>query len=346
MDLLTDVLTRLELKGWLSSRRQLVPPWRYDFAPSPDAMFHVLSGIGHRGRASFGGAYLQVEGEAEPIRVEDGDVLLFPTGHPHSLYDDPASPQTRLVHLDYNPQRGHQVVNYEGEGSKLLMLCGAFHFEYPNDFPWLRSRHSELSGIQDSRHSELSGVQDSRHASLRGIQYRLPKLIHIAGSEGSVEQGIADIVRLLARESASQQAGAEVMLSRLTELLFMQVIRLWCDQQAEASSGWIGALRDPSISAALTLIHQSPERRWKVEELAEAAALSRAAFSARFTEVVGEPPMTYLTRWRMLRATRLLKNEVRMETIADLLGYESEAAFRKAFKREVGMPPAHYRRFG
>lgn len=304
MDVLTDVLNILELKGWLSSRRELTPPWRYDFAASKDSMFHVIS---------FGGAYLQIEGDAKPIRVEDGDVVLFPTGHPHSLYDNPTSPLTRLVHLDYNPQRGHQVVNYEGEERALLMLCGAFHFKYPHDFPLLR---------------------------------RLPKLIHIPGARGRLEQGFADIVGMIARESASQQPGAEVMLNRLTELLFIQVIRLWIDQQAEASVGWVGALRDQSISAALGLIHQSPERRWRVQELAESAALSRSAFSARFTELVGEPPLTYLTRWRMLRATRLLKNALRMETIAELLGYESEAAFRKAFKREIGIPPAQYRKRG
>lgn len=304
MDVLTDVLNTLELKGWLSSRQELSAPWRYDFAPSADSVFHVLS---------FGGGYLEVEGEAEPIRVEDGDVLLFPTGHTHSLYDDPTSPLTRRVQLDYHAQRGHQVVNRDGEGQKPLLLCGAFHFEYPHDFPLLN---------------------------------RLPKLIHIRGTQGRLEQGFAELVNFIARESASQQPGADVMLRRLTELLFIQVIRLWIDQQAEASVGWVGALRDQPISAALGLIHQSPERSWKVQELAEAAALSRSAFSARFTELVGEPPLTYLTRWRMLRATRLLKNEVRMETIAEQLGYESEAAFRKAFKREIGIPPAQYRRQG
>jgi len=304
MDVLTDVLTTFELKGWLSSRRELAPPWRYDFAPSKDSMFHVLS---------FGGAYLQIEGAAAPIRVEDGDVLLFPTGHPHSLYDNPLSPLTRIVHLDYNPQRGHQVVDSEGEGAKLLMLCGAFHFAYPSAFPLL---------------------------------HRLPKLIHISGAQGRLEQGFADIVRLIARESASQRPGAEVVLRRLSELLFIQIIRLWIDQQAEASVGWVAALRDQPISAALGLIHQSPAHKWTVNELAEAVALSRSAFSARFTELVGEPPMTYLTRWRMLRATRLLKNEVSMEIIAELLGYESEAAFRKAFKREIGIPPAQYRKLG
>ena len=304
MDILTDVLNSLELKGWLSSRRELTPPWRYDFAASKDSIFHVLS---------YGGAYLHVEGAAEPVRVEDGDVVLFPTGHPHSPYDDPTSPQTRLVHLDYNPQRGYQVVNREGNGPKPLMLCGAFHFEYPNDFQLL---------------------------------HRLPKLIHIPGAQGHMAKGLADIVNLIVQESASQQPSAEVMLRRLTELLFIQVIRLWIDQQAETPAELAGALRDQPISAALGLIHQSPKRHWTVQELADAAALSRSAFSARFTELVGEPPLTYLTRWRMHRATRLLKNEVRMGVIADLLGYESEAAFRKAFKREIGIPPAEYRKRG
>jgi transcriptional regulator GlxA family with amidase domain len=153
-------------------------------------------------------------------------------------------------------------------------------------------------------------------------------------------------VRFIARESVSQQPGAQVMLRRLTELLFLQVIRLWIHQQTESSVGWIGALRDQPISAALSLIHQSPERQWKVQDLAKAAALSRSAFSARFTELVGEPPMTYLTRWRMLRATHLLKNDIGMETIAQQLGYKSEVAFRKAFKREIGIPPAQYRKLG
>src|SRR5690349_21841892 len=178
MDVLTDVLNTFELKGWLSSRRELASPWRYDFAASKDTMFHVLS---------KGGAYLEIEGEPELIRVGDGDVVLFPTGHPHSLYDNPTSHQTRLVHLDYNPQRGIQVVYGEGAEPRPLLLCGAFHFEYPGNFPLLQ---------------------------------RLPTLIHIPGVQGKLEEGFADIVRLIARESGSRQAGAEVMLNRLTELLF------------------------------------------------------------------------------------------------------------------------------
>jgi len=304
MDVLTDVLNMLELKGWLSSRRELAVPWRYDFAASKDSMFHILN---------YGEAYLQVEGEDEPRRVEDGDVLLFPTGHPHSLYDDPTSPLTRLVHLDYNPHHGYQVADRESDGLKHLLLCGAFHFEYPNSFPLL---------------------------------HRLPKLIHIPGIQGRLEQSFADLVRLIAHESALRQPGSEVVLNRLAELLFIQVVRLWIKRQAEESVGWVGALHDQPISAALSLIHQTPARKWTVKELAEEVALSRSAFSARFTKLVGEPPLTYLTRWRMHKATRLLRNDVSIEAIAEMLGYKSEVAFRKAFKREIGIPPAQYRRLG
>ncbi len=304
MDVLTDVLNALELKGWLHSRTEVAPPWRFDFAASQDSIFHILS---------FGGGYLCVEGEPTPLGVEDGDVILFPSGHAHTICDELASPLTQAVHLDYDAQREYQVFPFAGEGPKMVMLCGAFHFEHPGNFPLLQC---------------------------------LPKVIHIPGEQGRMAQGFADIVNFIARESASRQAGTEVVLRRLTELLFIQVIRVWLDQQAEASRGWLAALRDQPISTALGLIHQSPERGWKVEELADAVALSRSAFSARFTRLVGEPPITYLTRWRMQMATRLLKNDVKIETIAQLLGYESGVAFRQAFKREVGMPPASYRKLG
>src|SRR5690606_10219680 len=101
----------LPIRDQIEQSRELVPPWRYDFAARRDSMFHIVRS---------GSAYLQVEDESCPIRLEDGDLVLFPTGHPHSLYDDPTSPLTRLVHLDYNPQWGHFVVNHEGNGTPLL----------------------------------------------------------------------------------------------------------------------------------------------------------------------------------------------------------------------------------
>ncbi|MBO0792201.1 MAG: AraC family transcriptional regulator [Ktedonobacteraceae bacterium] len=305
MDVLTDVLNALELKGWLGSRTEVAPPWRFDFLASQDSTFHIFN---------FGGGYLRVEGDPTPLRVEDGDVVVFPHGRAHTICDQLPSPLTQAaVHLDYKAHGEYEVFPFEGEGTRTVLLCGAFHFENPGNYPLLQC---------------------------------LPDVIHIPGEQGRMVQSFANIVSLITYESASRQAGSMVMLRRLTEMLFIQIIRVWIEQQAETAGGWLAALRDQPISTALGLIHQFPERGWKVEELADAVALSRSAFSSRFTHLVGEPPMKYLTRWRMHRATHLLKHKVETEKIAQQLGYASEVAFRKAFKREVGIPPARYRKHG
>jgi AraC-like DNA-binding protein len=304
MDVLTDVLDALELRGWISARRALVAPWRYNFAASQDMIFHLLSS---------GGGYLSLEGDPTPLRIEGGGVLLFPFGHAHSICDELTSPLTQVLHVAYSAQGEYRTSLDAVEGSQMVVLCGAFRLEHPGAFPLLHS---------------------------------LPNVIHIPAAQGHLAPGFTEIVGLIAREAAAPRLGTEVMLRRLTELLFIQVIRIWVEQQAGATRGWLAALHDQSISTALGLIHQSPEQGWKVEELAAAVALSRAVFSARFTQLVGEPPIKYLTRWRMHRATRLLKSNIEVEKIAELLGYESGVAFRKAFKREVGIPPARYRKSG
>ncbi|NJK52574.1 MAG: AraC family transcriptional regulator [Leptolyngbyaceae cyanobacterium SU_3_3] len=305
MDALTDVLDAIELKGCITARTALDPPWHYNFAASQDTIFHLLSS---------GGGYLSFEGDpTPPMRFEGGGILLFPFGHAHSIYDELTSPLVGVSHVAYSAQSQFRAFPDTDEGSKMVVLCGAFRLKHPGAFPLLHS---------------------------------LPKVIHIPAEQGHISPGFTEIMCSIAREASAPRLGTEVMLRRLTELLFIQVIRIWVEQQAGASKGWLAALHDRSISTALGLIHQSPERKWKVEELAAAAALSRAVFSARFTSLVGKPPIEYLTYWRMYRATRLLKNNVEVEKIAELLGYESEVAFRKAFKREVGMPPARYRKLG
>ncbi len=304
MDALTDVLDTLDLKGWISARRALVPPWRYDFASSPDMILHLLN---------FEGGYLSVDGDPTPLRIEDGSVLLFPFGHAHSICDTLTSPLKQVLQVTYDAQASYQGFPAPDEGARKAVLCGAFRLEHPGAFPLLRS---------------------------------LPKVIHIPAEQGHAAQGFTEIVQLIAHEATTPRLGADVMLRRLTELLFIHIIRVWEEWQSKTSTGWLAALHDQSISAALGLIHQAPEQGWKVEELAAAVGLSRAVFSARFTRLVGEPPMKYLIHWRMRRATRLLKNNVEVGKIATLLGYGSEVAFRKAFSREIGMPPARYRKYG
>src|SRR5258708_5286131 len=237
---------------------------------------------------SSGGGFLSVEGDPPPLRVEDWAVLLFPFGHAHSICDELTSPLTQVVHVDYDAQGEYQGFPGASDESKMAVLCGAFHVEHPGAFPLLHS---------------------------------LPKVIHIPAEQGRTVQGFAEIVHLIAREAATPRLGAEVVVRRLTELLFIHVIRVWVEQQAASSPGWVAALRDQPISTALGLIHHSPEHGWKVEELAEAVALSRSEFSALFTRLVGEPPITYLTHWRMHRATRFLKDHFVMEKISQLLRF-------------------------
>ena len=211
MDVLTDVLDALELKGWICARNELVPPWRYHFAASHDMIFHLIS---------FDGGYLSVEGDPTPLRIEDGAVLLFPFGHAHSMCDKPTSPLTQVLHVDYEPQKHYQGFPDPSGGAKKAALCGAFRLEHPGAFP---------------------------------LQHSLPKVIHIPAEQGRMVQGFTEIVHLIAREAAAPRPGAEVMLRRLTELLFIQVIRTWVEQQAGAETGWVAALRDQSISTALGL---------------------------------------------------------------------------------------------
>lgn len=301
MDVFTDVLETLHLNSRLCSRTDIPAPWRFHFTASRDAVLHVFN---------FGGGYLCLEGEPNPLPVADGDVIMLPHGQAHAICDDLTSPLTKSVQLDYHSPEEYQVFPFDGEGPRTVLLCGIMQLENAGDYP--------LVGF-------------------------LPQVIQMKGEQGRMGDGIADTLRLLVRESGSTRTGAEAMLRRLTELLFIQVVRAWVESQSQATDGWLFALRDPQIGTALSLIHHSLDRRWTVAALAHAVALSRSAFSSRFTMLVGEPPMQYLTRWRMHTATRLLRNGVEMVNIARQVGYESEAAFRKAFKREVGMAPGKYR---
>jgi AraC-like DNA-binding protein len=134
-------------------------------------------------------------------------------------------------------------------------------------------------------------------------------------------------------------------LRRLTDILFIQIVRQWLETQSAETQSWLGALRDPQIGKALGLIHQAPQDAWTVATLATAVAMSRSAFAARFAQLVGEPPLQYLTRWRMSQATRLLGDQqLGLVEIANRVGYESEVTFSKAFKRQLGVAPGTWRR--
>jgi AraC-like DNA-binding protein len=183
------------------------------------------------------------------------------------------------------------------------------------------------------------------HPAARHLVSLLPGLINVDNWSLSELEWMHGTLRSMAGEARELRAGGETIITRLADILVIQAIRTWIAQDPAARTGWLGALRDQRVGRALALIHGEPERGWTVASLAEEAAMSRSAFAARFTALVGEPPMHYLTRWRMqVAVTRLSEDDTPLAVLANDLGYQSEAAFNRAFKRFAGMTPGAARR--
>jgi AraC-like DNA-binding protein len=173
----------------------------------------------------------------------------------------------------------------------------------------------------------------------------LPPVIVLPGELSRSVHWLEPTLKFIACEAQSGRPGAQTVVSRLADVLFIQIVRGYLATLPASSSGWLGALGDSQIGAALGFIHQSPELDWTVQSLAAKVAMSRSAFASRFARLVGEPPLAYVTRWRMQKAAGLLRqSSATLANIAERVGYDSEAAFSKAFKRAVGSAPGAYRR--
>jgi AraC-like DNA-binding protein len=304
-DVLTEVLSTLGIQGRVFCRSELLAPWAMALPASGLAHFHVLE---------QGNAWIRLEGESAAVPLASGALVLLPHGGGHVLCDRLETPPVLLEHLlaQSQGQGGHPLIHYGGGGVETRLICGAFHFEHTAESPLLPL---------------------------------LPSLTHIRGDGGQAEEWLAATLQLLALEARHARPGAQTVISRLTEIIFVQAVRTWMTSQPAGQGGWLGALRDPHIGAALGLIHRAPERPWRVAVLAREVAMSRSPFAARFTTLVGEPPLAYVTRWRMhLAARHFRKGSLSVSAVADRVGYTSAAALSKAFKRCFGVAPRTYRR--
>jgi AraC-like DNA-binding protein len=172
----------------------------------------------------------------------------------------------------------------------------------------------------------------------------LPRLMHIKRSDNESVLTL-DLIRLAISESASPKPGGETILSKLSELIFLQAVRKYMDELPADSRGWVAGLRDRQIGEALLLMHSRPAEDWTLDSLAREVGMSRSVFADRFAQVVGTPAMQYLANWRLQLAARLLERpNVSIAQAAADVGYGSEAAFNRAFKKQVGMPPGQWRR--
>jgi AraC-like DNA-binding protein len=173
----------------------------------------------------------------------------------------------------------------------------------------------------------------------------LPTVIHLPAADPQGPTGwLGTLLNVAVRESGSARAGSENVLARLSELMFVEAIRRYLETLPPAQTGWLVGLRDPVVGQALSALHGTPSHAWTVEGIAQLVGLSRSVFAERFTEMVGQPPMQYLALWRMQLASRLLIEGHHVAAVAGEVGYESEAAFSRAFKKLVGQAPATWRR--
>lgn len=245
-------------------------------------------------------------GGAVPLRA--GDVVFLPHGSAHGLSD---RPDVSLADLPADSGRDGAGLQDDPTTIRAHLLCGAYRLDRSLAHPFLQS---------------------------------LPDVIHI--SAGSRHHDLHVAVDLLGAELTDQRAGSDAVLPALLDLVLIYLLRAWLDQRAgeELARGWPVALADPFLAIALRHIHDEPARRWTVQDLATAAGMSKTAFARRFSSVVGQPPLTYLTWWRLNTAARILsRSDTALAGVARQVGYSSEFAFATAFRREFGVAPGRFR---
>lgn len=261
-----------------------------------------------------GQCWLEVAGSPRRL-LHKGDLGIIPHGSGHLMYSTPGLRASRLFDIPREQiSERYENLRLGGGGEPASVICSLFQYEDPAAGHLVRL---------------------------------LPGLIAVPGWNAPYGEWVHSTLRLMASEACEIKPGGETLIPRLADILVIQAIRFWIEQDPVAQTGWLGALRDPQIGRALIRIHREPQREWTLESLAGEAAMSRSAFAARFVELVGEPAMRYVTRWRMMTALRWLREgSSTVGEVARRLSYESEAAFSRAFKRMLGVTPGAARRTG
>ncbi|WP_030338199.1 AraC family transcriptional regulator [Streptomyces sp. NRRL S-1022] len=250
---------------------------------------------------------------SEPIRLSTGDLVLLPVGTGHIMSGAPSGPATPYDDLvAARPGPGESEIHIPGPGPRTRIMCGGYRFDGRVSRPLLT----------------------------------LPPVLLLPAADGEAAERseLADTLRMLTAELAEPRPGSQTVIDRLTDVLFVHILRRWTADRGEHGTSWVLGLRDPEVGAAISLLHEDPARRWTVEELAHRVGVSRATLSRRFTDLIGEPPLAYLTRWRLELAGRRLRDTAdTLPAVADSVGYTSVSAFSRAFTRQWGTPPSRHR---
>lgn len=311
MDPLSDVLRAVRLDGAFFYLVEANHPWSVDAAPAVELVPRVLPGAEHLISyhiVTEGDCWGGVIGEPQ-FHLQRGDAIVFPHGDPHFV----SSSEGRRVSPDRHtgsPDRYLETVRLgSSAGARVSFVCG-------------------FLGCDLRPYNPLLGA--------------LPRVLHVPGAANA---WLAEFPRHVVAESKNPRPGGATLLTRMAELMFVEVIRRYMETAPAHHAGWLAGLRDPVVGPALSLLHGNPAYSWTLAELAKKAATSRTVLADRFSEVIGAPPMQYLAQWRLqLAAEQLATGGDKVAAIGARVGYESEAAFSRAFKRATGESPAAWRR--
>jgi AraC-like DNA-binding protein len=319
-DVLSDVLRVVKLTGALFFWVDASSPWSVE-VPRADSFAHLI--LPHAQHVisyhiiTQGSGSVSI-GDGPPMESAEGDILVIPHEDSYAMCSAPGvrpglSPEDSLDF--FRAMAAGQlpfVVNEGGDGPLLTRyVCG-------------------FLGCDARPFNPLLGA--------------LPPLIRIRRAAGAPSDLLDRLIELTLAEVSAQRPGAECIRLRLSELMFVEVVRRYLEALPPEQTGWLAGLRDPAVGRAVALVHENPARGWTIEELARETGVSRSVLAARFTRLVGCPPMQYLTRWRVQLAARLLTDGLaKVSAVGRDVGYESEAAFSRSFKKLAGVSPAGWR---
>jgi AraC-like DNA-binding protein len=324
-DTLSDVLRFVRLRGAVFYYVNYGTDWAAEAPPAGDIAAAVMPGAEHVMEyhvITKGDGWAAIVGQP-PVRLAEGDIVVFPHGDPHVISSAPGLRPTRF---------GAEWLEATREVPKPIPIT--FH---------TTALYSIGTPASDAPANLVCGFLGCDLRPFNPLIAALPRLLHLP--HGAESDWSAAVLAQAVQAAQQQRPGGAALLERVSEMMFLDAVRRYAERLPEQSTGWLAGLRDRHVGRALALLHGAPGRPWTIESLASESALSRSALHERFTQLIGQPPMQYLTQWRMQLAANLLRErQAPVASIALEVGYDSEAAFSRAFKRATGKPPAAWRR--
>lgn len=326
-DTLSDLLRAVRLRGGRFFYLEGLDPWFAQVPASRELIPSLLPGVEHMMKffaVASGACWASIRGD-RPMRLNEGDVLLFPHGDAHVISSRPgmrilgAGPGTSF---GPRPERMPFSLDVAKQGGSTLRLNGG--------------------GAE--RTTVVCGFLGCDTKPFNPLLAALPRVLRMPRLASDCSSWLRRFLDAMVEESNHRQPGGEAIRERMTEMLFVEILRRFLATEPDGL-GWLAGTRDAAVGRALAMIHESPGKPWTLERLSEAAALSRSSFHERFVQFIGQPPMQYLRQWRMhLAAGWLRDTDAKVMEVALEVGYENEVAFSRAFRRAVGESPGAWRR--